>query len=1552
MQFNDHPTRFANSAWVVIPIVVVSVYGFISFYSFSSLLETNKWVEHTHEVISSATEIEKLVVDLETGERGFLITGKDVFLEPYEAANEKLQNKIGQTKLLVSDNPSQVAVIEKVEKLLSRWLNDVAKREIAVRREIAEGAIDSERLQGLLSAEANIINLNPIRENLRALHQMFMRAGNEDARIKVLAATKDILEMETAQRGFLLTGKDEFLEPYQAAANVLQAHVDQLHKIVDDGFDRMTMLNRIDALQEILKTNATPSGQVSDKVLSTIRLRSDEMMTQFGLANNDEAKFILLHILMMVSNNVDDFDHSGVGQLIQPDASGNFSQDQMFDALRDIVNRSFDVNQARRLITKVGNHADKWKEKTAAPEIAARRQMDKHRASFKDVVALIEMGTGKKIMSEIRSLLEQFKETEYRLMAVRKAEANRDTSISLWILAIGALILFSLVILVLRVSVRLNKNSRNLEVESVKLRESEMVSRNIVNTSLDSIITITPQGEIISCNTAVEKVFGYGNSELIGRNIKILMPTRYADAHDGYLTSHIKTGTKKSIWGGRELVGKRKSGEEFPIYISIGSVDTLNGKIFIGFIRDITQEKRFQDELQRVNEDLTSQNWLRSQVASITELTQGATDMQLMCDKVISKLADLIEAGHGVLYVSEATGEDDEELLSLMGSFAFKQRKNVVGAVKVGEGLVGQCAKEKKTIHLTEVPEDYIRISSALGEQAPLNIVAVPILFELQLVGVIELASFKAITEQQLEMVQLVTENIGVVLNNIRSMERTNALLRETQRQSEELQLRQDELRKSNENLQEQATLLKRSREELKQQSEELRVSNEELEEKQEVLKKQNQQVEDAKKDMEIKARELANASKYKSEFLANMSHELRTPLNSLLLLSKGLCANKEGNLTDSQVEDIQVIYEGGNDLLTLINDIMDLSKVEAGKLSIHFEEVHLEMLVRNIKKLFEPIAADRGISFDVIVDASAGDMLVSDGQRVEQILKNLLSNAMKFTEQGGVTLKIQQPERGIRFRQSKLRVESTLAFAVTDTGIGIPLEKQQAIFEAFQQQDGSTSRRYGGTGLGLTISRELSRLLGGEIHLQSREGEGSTFWLFLPKDGGAGHANPTLNEYRPVSVSEVQSHQPVGAVGQTSPPTAPTQPAPQIIADDRKIVSRDVKSLLIIEDDIKFATVLRDFARNNGYKCLVAGDGRSGIYLAMAYEPSGILLDMGLPDIKGSHVLEQLKFSLRTRHIPVQIISGYEEDKHNVLSQGAIGYLTKPVDEDQLKAVLTEIGGFAKTVIRKLLLVEDDQANQYAATQLLENAGVTIECVSNGKDACTEILSGVYDCVILDLQLPDMSGFDVLKHINEAEAVALPPIITYTGKELSDEEKTALDKYAATIVIKGAGSPERLLDDVSLFLHSIDASTQNGEASTISMLHDEDAMLQDRRVLLVDDDMRNAYALSKKLFEAGLQVDLANNGQEAVNILEKDDGYELVLMDIMMPVMDGYEAMRLIRQMPNYKDLPIIALTAKAMMEDREKCLEAGASEYLMKPIDYDKLQSLMRIWLFKRTG
>jgi CheY-like chemotaxis protein/signal transduction histidine kinase len=758
------------------------------------------------------------------------------------------------------------------------------------------------------------------------------------------------------------------------------------------------------------------------------------------------------------------------------------------------------------------------------------------------------------------------------------------------------------------------------------------------------------------------------------------------------------------------------------------------------------------------------------------------------------------------------------------------------------------------------------------------------------------------------------------------------------------------QLERSEEELKMQQEELKASNEELESSSEEIRTANEELEEKTKILEEQNAQIRQQSKDLalnkqliEEKAHELELANKYKSEFLANMSHELRTPLNSLLILARSLAGNEGGNLTEEQVEEARVIYNGGLELLNLINDILDLSKVEAGKLNILVDDTSLENIVRKLHEQFDPVAKETGVSFQINIAADLPAMMRTDQQRVEQIIKNLLSNAFKFTTKGSVSLNVHRPDGEIELQRTSLEHENAIAFSVNDTGIGIETSKLKDIFEAFQQEDGSTDRHYGGTGLGLTIARKFAHMLGGEIHVVSAKGKGSTFTLILPiamKQEVKGTSAQTASFEAAQESSRIQLK------------TMPRSLVAEFIADDRKNITNKDKILLIIEDDRDFAMTLIKIARKRGYKCLAAGNGKTGLLLAAEQPVTAIILDLMLPDIDGLKVLDQLKHDLRTRHIPVHIISAADEERNVVpLRKGAIGYLAKPVEQEAINGALTKIEELLQSEIKQILVIEDDKISQAAIHNLLKKKDVRITMAGTGSAALESIKKVHFDCVILDLRLPDMTGFVWLETAEkEAGESALPPVIVYTAKDLTEEENRQLNRYTGSIIIKGAQSPERLLDEVTLFLHSLESTLSKDQQDIIRMQHDPDKVLQGRTVLLTDDDLRNTFALSKLLKKHGMKIVIADNGQMAIEKLKEQKSIELVIMDIMMPVMDGYQAMREIRAQQQFQKLPIIALTARAMPEEQEKCIAAGANDYLTKPVDIERLLTLLRVWLFKQ--
>jgi HAMP domain-containing protein/CheY-like chemotaxis protein/signal transduction histidine kinase len=964
----------------------------------------------------------------------------------------------------------------------------------------------------------------------------------------------------------------------------------------------------------------------------------------------------------------------------------------------------------------------------------------------------------------------------------------------------------------------------------------------------------------------------------------------------------------------------------------------------------------------------TEQDWLKTNLAKFTRMMQGQKNLTTVSQMILSELAPVVNAAHGVFYTMDSNGVGDEPRLKLAASYAYKERKNLNKEFRLGEGLVGQAAVEKQRILLTNVPEDYVQINSGLGEAKPLNIIELPIVFEGQVRAVMELASFTRFTETYQSFLDQLTESIGVVLNTIQANMRTEELLAQSQSLAEELQAQQEELTETNKRLEQQAKSLQASEELLKTQQEELQQSNEELEEKARLLQSQNEEVErknreveEAKGELEEKARQLALTSKYKSEFLANMSHELRTPLNSLLILAKLLADNPESNLTDKQVEFARTIHASGVDLLTLINDILDLSKIESGMMTLTLANLPFSELHDFVERNFRQVAQDKSLDFGIKLSENLPSAIHTDSTRLQQVLKNLLANAFKFTEKGGVTLSVETALSGWTPGHDVLdKAPSVIAFSVTDTGIGIASEKQRIIFEAFQQADAGTTRKYGGTGLGLSISREIARLLGGQIKVESELGAGSKFTLYLPQsyispvkdstDEGAnsGMQAHVTNPSAERSVYSTAAAQPVSARRPATEPEQGLVIIEQQVPDDRDSISAGDKVLLIIEDDISFAKILVDMAHEKGFKAVAATRGETGLTLAQRYRPDAVTLDIQLPDMEGWTVLDRLKHEKATRHIPVHIISSDDAGARG-LKLGAFAHLEKPVTKEALDDAFAKIRGFVERPNKSLLIIEDNEAQRVSIKELIGEDDVEITAVGSGAEALDALRARHFDCIVLDLGLPDMTGFEFIERMKEDPELRDVPVVVYTGRELTKKEETELKRMAEAIIIKDVRSPDRLLDETALFLHRIEANLPEHKRQILEQLHESDPVLAGKTALIVDDDMRNIYALTSLLERHKMKVTYAESGAEGIDLLKRTGGIDVVLMDVMMPEMDGYEAMRRIRQMDEFKNLPMIALTAKAMKGDREKCMEAGASDYITKPIDAQQLVSLLRVWLYR---
>ena len=921
------------------------------------------------------------------------------------------------------------------------------------------------------------------------------------------------------------------------------------------------------------------------------------------------------------------------------------------------------------------------------------------------------------------------------------------------------------------------------------------------------------------------------------------------------------------------------------------------------------------DNLRLTTDRNTEQDWLKTNLAKFTNMLQGQRDLSSVGRLLLSELAPLVDAHQGVIY--QVVSDEGETSLRLLSAYADDGEASHPTRLRVGEGLVGQCVADRRTMLISDIPENVVPIRSALLRSSPRNIIILPVLFEGQVKAVIELGAVATFTTLQTTFLEQLTSSIGIVLNSIEATMQTEELLTQSQTLAAELQSQQGELQQTNEQL------------ELKAQQ----VAERNVE-----VERKNQELEQARRALEEKAAELALTSKYKSEFLANMSHELRTPLNSILILGQQLADNPDGNLSPRQTEFARTIHGAGTDLLNLISDILDLSKIESGTVSVEAEEIYFQNLIDRVSRPFRHEAENRDLDFSVHLDPTLGRSLITDSKRVQQVLKNLLSNAFKFTEKGGVKLDVFAAEAGYSQDHPVLSQSPMIvAFRVSDTGIGIPLDKQRIIFEAFQQADASTSRRYGGTGLGLAISRELATLLGGEIQLRSTPGEGSAFTLYLPLTYVGSS----------ITARQLQASTPGGSAVRPQIERVSRAPVVERVPDDRDDLQEGDSVFLIVEDDPHYARIVADLAREQGLKVLVAMNGAEALEMARAFRPTAISLDVFLPDMLGWTVLSRLKQDPQLRHIPVQMLT-LDEDRQHGLARGAFDFISKPTEADDLTGAISRVIEYSKPRKRRLLVVEDDPAERLSIRELIHHDDIEMQAVETGKAALDAIREQEWDCVVLDLKLPDMSGFDVLAKLNE-EKLQDVPVVVFTGRELSAEEDARLHTMARSIVVKGVESPERLLDETALFLHRVVEDLPPEKQRMLERLHSSDEDLLSRTVLLVDDDARNIFALSSLLERRGMKVLTATTGREAIELVNTTPELALVLMDIMMPEMDGYQTMQHIRENPAHRRLPIIALTAKAMKGDREKCLEAGASDYLAKPVNTEQLMAALRMWLHR---
>ncbi|WP_338720338.1 response regulator [Herbaspirillum sp. DW155] len=937
------------------------------------------------------------------------------------------------------------------------------------------------------------------------------------------------------------------------------------------------------------------------------------------------------------------------------------------------------------------------------------------------------------------------------------------------------------------------------------------------------------------------------------------------------------------------------------------------------------------------------QAWIRAGQMGLAERLQGEQRLGALGENTLAFLTAYLNAQVGAIYLRTERGE-----FQRFAAYALEEDDTAQPPhLREGQGLLGQAAKLNRPMHVREVPEQYLTVSSSVGRHAPCELLIVPAAADGQVQAVFELGFLRRVRPEEEELLARLSDQIAIAVRSSKDRTRLEELLEETQRQSEELQAQQEELRVNNEELEEQGQALKASQLRLETQQAELEETNAQLEEQTQLLELQKEDLAKTQVVLLEKATELERANQYKSEFLANMSHELRTPLNSTLILAKLLADNKQGNLSEEQVRFAQTISSAGNDLLALINDILDLSKMEAGKLDIIAESFVVAKMAEELKASFAMTAQQKGLAFKVEVDAGVPQRMETDMHRLGQILKNLLSNAIKFTEKGEVSLRI-YPDAGGR-----------IAFAVRDTGIGIGADQHQFIFEAFRQADGSTHRKYGGTGLGLSISRDLAHLLGGDIQVQSRVGEGSIFTLSLPQVYSGESAvvraesSATTSAAATLQAAQVATAPDVRIPALQVVPAAPVKLQDIAIDDDRHRIESSSRLILVIEDDAAFAMILRDLSHEMGFQCVVTHSANEGVAAAEMYRPSAILMDMNLPDFSGLGVLDQIKRNPKTRHIPVHVVS-VADYSHEALERGAIGYALKPVQREELVGAIRKLEAKFLQGLRHVLVVEDDARQLDSIRQLLAGENINLVGVRTATDALARLRETTFDCMVMDLNLPDLSGYQLLEKMAEQEHVAFPPVIVYTGRSLSAEEEQHLRRFSRSIIIKDARSPERLLDEVTLFLHQVETTLPPESQRMLKVARDRETVFEGRRILVVEDDVRNIFALSSVLEPKGMKVDIARNGREALQALQRSQEQagapiDLVLMDIMMPEMDGLTAMREIRKQAIWRRLPIIALTAKAMKDDQEKCLAAGANDYIAKPLDVEKLLSLVRVWMPK---
>ncbi|MCV6637879.1 CHASE3 domain-containing protein [Candidatus Albibeggiatoa sp. nov. NOAA] len=1577
-------TKIAVSlSFILILFLILSI---VAITSLQQLIQASNWVEHTHRAIGQAKTIQTAAIDMETGARGFLLAGKDTFLQPYLQGINHFDYQIKQLQITVSDNPEQVRRLEDAEKIIQQWRKDWIEVQIALRRQIGDAKTMNDMAKEIAKAQGKTYfdrfrqQINTFINREQALltqrnkqFETVMESSREHVDVlnesshwvvhthEAITAAKVILthavDMETGIRGFLLSGDEEFLQPYERGKQAFFSALKALQIKVSDNPSQVNRLTQIETTIQIWVDNIAKKAlvlryEVNEGKKDALEINQfvakkqgkqyfDNFRRQIAVFIQAEQELLVKrtdHTETVLAENKQNLEYikendyrvehtylvmtqayrllaaatdmetgkrgfllSGKEEFLEPYIEGKKVFKQILSTLKQTVS---DNPSQVVLLEELSDTLTEWQIKVVEPLFALRRTIGDSE-TMDDMADLVAEGKGQQYFDQFRQKMAAFIAEEESLMEVRQGKSLDLAQTSIHALFWGTAILLL-----------------------VSIGAGIYIIREILH-------------QVGGEPAAISKITAHvaqGNLTIIEED-----------------TNHKATGVYASV---QQMVKEMRAVliETAQVLKQLAEGDMnveLTGKYAGDFIHLKTALESTASQLAQAKTKNEIESWLKSGQTQFNEQVSGEQDIKQLAENIINFLTPYVNAKVGVFHL--LSKDQDTVYLKMIASHAYVRRTDGANTVKIGEGLIGQAAYEKKMFTINHSPENYMNVQSSLGEIAPTEILVIPFLYELEVKGVIEIASLDTFTDVQLEFLSQIMPNVAIAINTAESRDKMQILLEQSQAQAEELTAQQEQMQEANEELRSQTEEMQAQQEELQAQQEELRQTNEELKErdklmteKQVEVKRKNQELEKAKIAIQAKAEDLELASKYKSEFLANMSHELRTPLNSLLILAQLLLENQEQNLTTKQLECAQTIYSAGTDLLTLINEILDLSKVEAGKVEIHPETIELTDMLHILKQKFTHVAEEKSLYFEIKQADNLPSTIYSDNQRLNQIINNLLSNAFKFTQEGGITLEVRQPNTNDDLSRSELTAANSIAISITDTGIGIPKDKQKIIFEAFQQADGTTSRRFGGTGLGLSISRQLAQLMGGEIQLHSEIDQGSRFTIFLPKtyNNAATPQQETAAPITPTPVKQVVAPASAETQAFATPSPQPITQQKAQIEDDRDDVQKGDKSLLIIEDEQEFAQIIQQLAKEKGFKCLMTLDGRSGIELAEYYRPSAIILDVGLPEVDGLSVMEHLKDNVETRHIPVHFISG-DMRQQQAKQMGAIGYALKPVSLTELGDTFSKIEQFIDKHVKSLLVITDSDEHYQNIADTLNNEQVDITRANNCTTALDALAQHSYECLVLDLTVEDNNGIKLLTDLAADSRLLDIPIIIYPERPLTEQEESALDSYNSQLTLKTVASPTHLLDEATLFLHQVESHLPEPQREMLKLAHDKEAQLRDKKILLVDDDARNVFALTATLESKGMKVFMAPNGKKALEQLEKIPDIDIVLMDIMMPEMDGYETMQKIRQQSLFRKLPIIALTAKAMKDDANKCIEAGASDYLAKPVETSKLLSLMRVWV-----